>query len=298
MPNEPKNSIYQTTCLHHNDTDGRASAAIVRKALGPDVWLCEMDYGDSLPLERILTSDHIIIVDFSLSGEDMIQLATYHQFTWIDHHVSAIQELSEISKHWPGIRDTREAACILTWNYFFPSRPVPKAITLIGDRDIWRWAEQDTGPFNEGLYQLDTRPLNDDLWFPLLENNDRVLSQIIQNGAILWEARLRNIRRTVKRQGFPALIEGHRALVVNLRGSGDIGQQIRDMGYEIAYCYIDSLNNGDITTYVTLYSSIIDVSEIASRFGGGGHKGAAGFHFIRVDSPFPAGLKISLGGHS
>lgn len=295
MPNEQDNTIYRTICLHHNDTDGRASAAIVRKALGSDVWLYEMDYGDSLPLERILTSDHIVIVDFSLPSEEMIQLATYHQLTWIDHHQSAIQDLSEISKSWPGIRDTRDSACILTWKYFFPSQPVPKAITLIGDRDIWRWAEQDTGIFNEGLYQLDTKPLNDNLWIPLLENNEQVLCQINQNGTILREARLRNIRRSVNKQGFPARIEGYRALVVNLRGSGDIGQQIRDMGYEIAYCYADSLNNGEITTYVTLYSSVIDVSEIATRFGGGGHKGAAGFHFVRENSPFPAGLNISLG---
>lgn len=35
-------------CLHHNDADGRASAAIVRYALGDDVLCYEMDYDGSI----------------------------------------------------------------------------------------------------------------------------------------------------------------------------------------------------------------------------------------------------------
>ncbi len=290
--------VIHTICLHHNDTDGRACAAITRRALGPDVWLYEMDYGDSLPLEYILTADHIILVDFSLTKDEMIQIATYHHLTWIDHHKSAIQELEEASQSWPGVRDTSEAACVLTWRYFFPNLPTPYAITLIGDRDIWRWAETDTGAFNEGLYQRDTRPLNDALWRPLLDNNDEVLDEILSHGRILRDARLRDIRRTLLSRGFPASIEGQQALVINLRGSGDIGQQIRNMGYEMAYCYVDYFQDGEITTFVTLYSSGVDVSVIAQRFGGGGHEGAAGFHFQRGASPFPPGLQVVLENQS
>jgi oligoribonuclease NrnB/cAMP/cGMP phosphodiesterase (DHH superfamily) len=294
MANHQPNTGSHTICLHHNDTDGRASAAIVRKALGSDVWLCEMDYGDSLPLERILSADHIVLVDFSLPKEEMIQLASYHQFTWIDHHKSAIEELADVSQTWAGTRDTNEAACVLTWLYLLPHIPVPHSIKLIGDRDIWRWAEEDTGAFNEGLFQLDTRPLNDSLWNPLLEDDRGMLEQIIQHGKVLRTARLKDIRRTIHGRGFTASIEGHHALVVNQRGSGDLGQQIRDLGYEMAYCYIDNYHQGEITTFVTLYSSSVDVSILAQQFGGGGHEGAAGFHFQRRESPFPPGLNVVL----
>ena len=294
MANEQQETGSQTICLHHNDTDGRAAAAIVRKALGPEVWLCEMDYGDSLPLERILSADHIILVDFSLSKEEMFQLASYHQFTWIDHHKSAIEDLADVSQDWAGTRDTSEAACVLTWHYFFPRLPVPYSIKLIGDRDIWRWAEQDTGAFNEGLYQLDTRPLNDSLWKPLLEDDHEILEQIIRQGNVLRTARIKEIRRIVHGRGFAASIEGHHALVINQRGSGDFGQQIREMGYEMAYCYIDYYHQGELTTFVTLYSAQVDVAILAQRFGGGGHEGAAGFHFRRGESPFPPGLNVVM----
>ena len=114
----------KTLCIHHVDADGRSSAAIVRRALGPDVQLFEMNYGEPSPLELFLVSDQIIFVDFSLPKDEMAQLATHHQITWIDHHQSAIDELDGISTDWPGLRDTSEAACVLTWRYFFPDEPV------------------------------------------------------------------------------------------------------------------------------------------------------------------------------
>jgi oligoribonuclease NrnB/cAMP/cGMP phosphodiesterase (DHH superfamily) len=283
-----------TLCIYHNDTDGRASAAIVRRALGSDVVMCEMKYGDSFPLDEILVADHIIIVDFSLPREDMQRLAAYHQFTWIDHHKSAIEEMSDISDDWPGVRQTDEAACVLTWRYFFPDKPIPRAVVLIGDRDIWRWDERETGAFNEGLYQLNTNPYNTKLWKPLLNNDRALVKEIIDRGGILREARLRNIQSATARYGFVVIFEGHRTLAVNLRGSGDLGEHIRNCGYEIAYCYIDNLVDGELFTFVSLYSKEVDVAKIAQRFGGGGHRGAAGFHFKRESAPFPAEAKVEF----
>jgi len=282
-----------TLCIYHNDTDGRASAAIVRRALGQDILLYEMKYGDSLPLEELLVADHIIIVDFSLEPEDMKRLATYHQVTWIDHHKTAIAELGELGDELPGIRDVNEAACVLTWKYFYPEERVPFSIRLIGDRDIWRWELSETGPFNEGLYQKNTNPKNDKLWEPLFQDERNLINQLIDRGKTLREARLRGIQSSTARFGFAVIFEGHRTLAVNLRGSGDLGEHIRNHGYEIAYCYVDCPSDGEIYTFVSLYSKEIDVSKIAHRFGGGGHAGAAGFHFKRSDSPFPPGANIT-----
>lgn len=282
-----------TLCLHHNDADGRACGAIVRRALGVEVTLYEMDYGDSIPLDLIVVADHILILDFSLPKNEMGKLAAYHQFTWIDHHKSALDEMDGTADGWAGVRDTSEAACVLTWRYFFPDQPVPKAVTLIGDRDIWRWAEQDTGAFNEGLYQHYTRPNNDDLWNLLLDDDPEELARMIELGGTIRDARLREIRGAAARYGFTATFEGYRTLVINRRGSGDLGAHIRTMGYEIGYCYVDKVSEGQLMTYVSLYSDTVDVSQIAQKFGGGGHAGAAGFHFPRGDAPFHPDAAVS-----
>ncbi len=276
-----------TLCLHHNDADGRACGAIIRRALGEEVTLYEMDYGESLPLDLVVVADHILIVDFSLPKDEMVGLAAYHQFTWIDHHKSSLDEMDGTADSWAGVRNTSEAACVLTWRYFFPDLTVPKAVTLIGDRDIWRWAEKDTGAFNEGLYQQYTRPNNDGLWQLLLDDDPDELARLIELGGTIRDFRLREIRRTAARYGFTATVEGYRTLVINLRGSGDLGAHIRTMGYEIAYCYVDKVSGGQLMTFVSLYSDTVDVSLIAQKFSGGGHVGAAGFHFPRGNRPFP-----------
>lgn len=283
-----------TLCIYHNDADGRASAAIVRRALGKDINLYEMKYGDSLPMEELLHAKHLIIVDFSLPREDIQRLADYHKITWIDHHKSAIEDLGEIAKNWPGIRNVDEAACVLTWQYFFPQQPTPKAVILIGDRDIWRWEEKETGAFNEGLHQANTNPYNDELWSSLLDDDPIIVEELIEHGAILRDARLRSIHSATTNHGFPVTFEGHLTLAINMRGSGDLGEHIRNRGFKIGYCYIDNFERGEINTYVTLYSDSVDVSEIAKRFGGGGHAGAAGFHFKRVGHPFPPQAQVTF----
>jgi oligoribonuclease NrnB/cAMP/cGMP phosphodiesterase (DHH superfamily) len=253
-----------------------------------------MNYGDPIPWDQIHAVEDVIIVDFSLPHEDMLRLSKEKSLTWIDHHKSAIEELSALASSLPGIRDTREAASVLTWRHFHPETEVPHAIVLIGDRDIWRWAEADTGPFNEGLFNEDNRPQNDALWEPLLANDKTALKSLTDKGRVLHENHLLRIKRTINRYGYRINFEGYKTLAINNRGSGEMGQFIREKGYQIAYCYVERMQNGNLTTFVTLYSDEVDVSQIAKKFNGGGHPGAAGFSFTRESAPFPKNAKITL----
>ncbi len=288
MKNKP------TLCLYHNDADGRASAAIVRRALGPEVLLHEMNYGYPVPWDKIESVARVVIVDFSLSAQDMQRIAGTKELIWIDHHQSALDELGAISMTWDGARDTSEAACVLTWRYFYPMDEVPRAVILVGDRDIWRWAEADTGAFNEGLFQKHSHPDNDKLWVPLLDGDRQALRRIVDQGAALLEARLRSIKGEVNHYGYPVIFEGLRTLAINRRGNGDLGARIREEGYTLAYCYVDNVQNGELKTFVSLYSDEVDVSKIARKFGGGGHPGASGFSFERGETPFPPGASVHI----
>jgi len=285
--------MTKTICFHHNDPDGRASGAIVRYALGPDVQLIESDYDvTSIPWDAVAQAEKVIVVDFSFPVDAMVKLGEGRELVWIDHHKSAMAAFEGIAANWPGIRDISEAACVLTWKYFFPKRPVPKAILLIGDRDIWRWAEEDTGPFNESLYNRDHEAGDSAFWKPLLENDQPTLEKMIEEGAWLRKINLRNIERMMDARSFEVRFEGHQTLAVNAKGAGDIGDYGRERGYEIVYCYMDQMQNGVLSTGVTLFSDKVDVSVIAGRFGGGGHAGAAGFSFPRAVTPFPPDAEV------
>lgn len=280
--------MTNTICFHHNDPDGHASGAIVRYALHKDVLLIESDYDATpIPWEKVGKADRIIVVDFSFPKEEMLRLADGREFIWIDHHISAIREFEQLSKEWDGIRDTSEAACVLTWKYFFPDQTTPHAIVLIGDRDIWRWAEADTGAFNESLYNQDHHAENDTLWKLLLEDDQATMKRMIEEGQWLRKINLSNIDRLMEGRSFEVQFEHHNTLAVNAVGTGDIGNYGRDRGYEITYCYRDEMQREGLATVVTLFSNKIDVSVIAKKYGGGGHAGAAGFSFPRGASPFP-----------
>ena len=286
----------KTICLHHNDADGRAAAAIVRRALGAEVKLHEINYGEPVPWNKVEKAQHVVMVDFSLSRFEMLRLADGRTFTWIDHHKSALDEMESAASAWPGLRDIGQAGCVLAWRYFFPGLPVPRAVVLIGDRDIWVNLEPDSAYFNEGLRQEENHPDNDKLWQPLLDDDPQAVQELVSHGAMLHEARLREMRSFVSRLGYRVNFEGYDTLVVNRRGDGDMGQHIRDLGYAIAYCYLEGPQNGRIITFVTLYSAQVDVAEIAAKFGGGGHRGAAGFTFERTTAPFPPGAQVSQAG--
>jgi oligoribonuclease NrnB/cAMP/cGMP phosphodiesterase (DHH superfamily) len=281
-------------CFYHNDADGRSSGAIVRRALGPGTRLQEINYGDPVPWEAVEKAEHVIMVDFSLSLAEMERLARGRRFTWIDHHISAINSLQEAATHWEGLRDLSEAACVLTWRYYYPNLPVPQSILLIGDRDIWANLLPDSAAFGEGLNQQNAHPENDQLWTPLLDDDPQAVQALISYGSVLREARLRDIRRFVSRYGQKATFEGCSTLIVNRRGDGDLGEQIRKLGYQIAYCYIEGPQEGKLVTFVTLFSDQVDVSAIAQKYGGGGHRGAAGFSFERHGAPFPDGASWEL----
>lgn len=272
--------------------DGRCSAAIVRYALGADVRLHAMDYGDPVPWAAVELADKVIIVDFSLPREDMLRVNSMAELVWIDHHKTSLESLEGLTGV-AGLRSIDDAACVLTWMTFFPDRPVPDAVQYVGDRDMWRFAFEETAAFCEGLYQEATNPSNDELWKALFEGKTDLMNTLSKRGQVLRRARLRRIERRVERSAFEVTFEGHRTLAINLRGTGEIGEYIRKLGYEIGYCYYEALQNGSLTTFVTLYSDQLDVSEIASRFGGGGHEGAAGFSFERSGTPFPETAKVS-----
>ncbi|MBN2554555.1 MAG: hypothetical protein JXA97_01330 [Anaerolineales bacterium] len=286
---EPNDTVL---CLYHNDPDGQCAAAIVRRKFGKDVDLEAMDYGIEIPWEKIRASSVVFIVDFSLPLVEMLRIQENARLIWIDHHKTALEALRSLDV--PGLRALDRAGCVLTWQTLYPDLPLPRAVRYIGERDIWTFEHQETRPFCEGLYQMSGHPSNDQLWDRLLVDEEELVQQMIQEGILLLRARKLAIRRQVHGYAYEIEFEGHRTLAINARGTGELGEHIRALGYAMGYAYVEMLQNGQLKTSVTLYSDQIDASEIAKRFGGGGHAGAAGFAFASHGAPFPEGASVRI----
>jgi len=313
--------------FHHNDLDGRMSAAIIHGWVGikdpPEMvhvnehgkailgaMFIEMDYAKPIPWDKIKPNDQVWIVDFSFSPENMKKLFEITQdVTWIDHHVTAIEEF----KNWPGkirgIRQGGTAACVLTWKYIHwwtargegeenfglgckPGLEVPRAVAMIGDYDAWLHQIPDSTAFYEGCKLLDSTPGSTDMWELLTGEAEGVFGDgtplpkrdvcgpIIEKGKAAIAYRDAYCKDMCDSYGFESEIDGIKCWFTNIYKFGSFGFADRMKKYPICAA---GVYNGERWT-ISLYSTTVDVSVVCKNHGGGGHTGAAGF--VTKDFPF------------
>lgn len=276
-------------CFHHNDADGRCCAALVFNyhvhiGLADRIKFVELDYKDRVPVEIILPDEKVFIVDFSFPVLVMEQvLAVTPNIVWIDHHATAAQYHYGVDMK--GIRnfaDKAEAACELTWRYLYEGRWPPKSLVLIGDYDKWamKWEEK-SKCFHEGL-KLDpefTKPTSP-AWTELLYSRDSgaLADAIIEEGKTAIRYRDGYCQEMCKSFGYETDFEGLRCFALNVYkfGSQAYGDMMNQYDACIAYAH-------DGTKFtVSLYSIKTDIAVICKKYGGGGHKGAAGFTCVEL----------------
>lgn len=262
-------------CIHHNDLDGKCSAAIISRAYehAPLLFI-EMDYASVLDFKKIKSLEKVIIVDFSLKPEVMNELLEITKdITWIDHHVTARDYPYQDLKGLRNFNDKEMSGCELTWLYFFPTKAMPHAVQLIGDYDKWALKMPQSKVFYEGMQLEDAEPIAY-IWNELLDTGYyKKVDLIIEAGKVAIKYRDNYCAGLCKSFGYETEIDGHKAYACNQFMFGSAGFGKRFEKYPLCLAYV---HDGKQFT-ISLYSTSIDVSVIAKAHGGGGHKGAAGF---------------------
>lgn len=297
-------------CFYHSaDLDGQCSGAIVKRFY-PECRLIGINYGQPFPWDDIEPNEPVFMVDFCLQPfEDMIRLANTATLVWIDHHKSAIEEsvACHVDKAIPGLRQVGLAGCELTWTYIqeFVMRdkkekdPVPLAVHLLGRYDVWDHTNPMVLPFQYGMRTYDTHPNNQDWWAPFFETGEQMPSMaidgIIWKGEAILEYEAQSNAKYVSAAAFPVMFDGLKCIAVNrLLGNSKLFDSVWDPNKYDAMLAFGWRGKG---WTVSLYSdrNDIDVSEIARKRGGGGHKGAAGFQCTDLFFvPSPAKEAIDL----
>lgn len=282
-------------CFYHTDNDGKCAAFWVALSAGLyDEYLFEtkfipINYGMRFPLEEIEPNEQIYIVDYSIEPDEMRRLLTITtDVTWIDHHKSAIEKYSDFEFPIRGIRYDGVAGCMLTycWLHHMTDRGCgnPKEFNLemtkeapmftkyIADYDVWKFEYgDDTRYFNLGSQLYDLNPFSEH-WNEFLK--DRSCSRAIEKGKAIMEYRDSWAKEYCEHKGFETELEGYKCFALNLAMvSSDHFKSIDEDKYDM---FVGFSYDGNLWAY-SLRSSKIDCSEIAKKYGGGGHKGAAGF---------------------
>ena len=279
-------------CFFHSaDLDGHCSGAIVKYKF-PKCELHGITYGYKFPFNIISKDDIVYMVDFSLQPvKEMIDLYNIvgKNLIWIDHHITAIENVYKENPEleFSGIRKNGTAACILTWNYLFPDKELPKTVELLGRYDVWDISEEIL-QFQYGFRtNPDTWPnKQDELWKQCFETNTSIYP-ILHIGKIILNYEQKQNEIYCRSCAFEITFEGLKALAVNKRlTSSQLFDSIWDNKKYDMMITFGIKKNGfwDVSFYSD--KKDIDVSKIADKYGGGGHKGAAGCQFKELPKEF------------
>jgi oligoribonuclease NrnB/cAMP/cGMP phosphodiesterase (DHH superfamily) len=259
--------------------DGHCSGAIIHIARDGEGEYIEIDYKDPFPFDTIEPDEEVFLVDYSLQKEgdfDRLYEITKN-IVWIYDHATAIKKHRKYDKLLLGIRRDGTAACELCWEYFFPEDKTPLAVSLLGDYDVWAFGLAGTVEFQERIKLVDTfpgSPVWEELFDPL--NGNEAVNSAIDAGrsAVLYRDSL--YKDIVRLWSFYTTLKGFKVIACNspIRNS-TLFQSIDSSLFDIMSAFVFDGTQWTVSLYAL--RDDIDVSEIATYFGGGGHKKAAGF---------------------
>jgi len=240
------------------------------------------NYGDAVPWEQIREADTVYISDFSYSMEDMAKIDEMCDLIWYDHHISAINAAKEAKLEAIfGLRDVDKSGCMLTWLGLFPDEVMPLTVMQLGKYDCWSWIHE-VKPMQEEILdlqasmQLEPWEPTDERWSDLFCYDLRLYNSIIVNGSTVRKYIKQHMSRVHKNC---SVIQWHgvQTLIANSHASStlDYEDKAKEVGAEIVLSFYKSL---DGWKYSLRSFGSVDVSELADRYGGGGHKAAAGFY--------------------
>ena len=295
----------RTYVFYHNaDFDGVCSAALflkkwkeVSSASEPLILHSEpvtygINYGDKFPWDILKPEDHVFMVDFSLPMEDMKRLNdTVAQFTWIDHHKTAIGASAEVgftpSK---GVScDITQAACELVWWYLFPSeRELHPVVKLLGRYDVWDHSDPDTLPFQYGMRAHVPLDPHDPHWADLLRKETEYSAlawfyRIMDKGRIILKYETKTNEKMALKRAFPAMLGDVRLIVLNHSLAGSkLFDAVFDPEKHDAMLVYSMNGKGEYAGSMYSPEGGIDVGAICAKLGGGGHTHAAGFRVKEI----------------
>jgi len=256
-------------CIYHgNCADGFGAAWVVRKFYGDKVEFHEGVYQAAPP--DVMGRD-VLLVDFSYKRPVLVEMAARaNTITIIDHHKSAVEDLIDLPHNVIAMFDMEHSGAMLAWEHFFPGEEPPELLKRIEDRDLWKFKYENTRAVQAAVFSY---PYDFNLWDSLMATDLKVLAG---EGAAIERKHFKDIKEFIKVAKQRGNIAGYDVPILNCPycWSSDAGH-IMGEGEPFAACFW-AVADGLVFSLRSAEEGV-DVSEIATKFGGGGHKHAAGF---------------------
>ena len=235
----------------------------------------------SLGLQRC----RIAMVDVAFSTATLEALDTAgNQVIVLDHHKSGLESLAGAVQPSMAYFDMESSGAAIAWRFCFGD--VPHLVRFVEDRDLWRWAMSQSKVINAGLALH--CPGDFAYWTEAVvsEASSELFVTLLTKGTAALQMETVQVEEAVTRAHFGVLASPARPLetldVVSVNSTtfrSEIGARMLDLHPAIGVAAVYSFDGKRGGWHVSLRSRCegVDVSKVASWFGGGGHATAAGF---------------------
>jgi uncharacterized protein len=279
--------LTDTVVIYHADCrDGFGAAYAAWKKFGDNASY--IPWRDHAVAPEGLVDKEIYIVDFSFHRATFEALLTHNtSVVVIDHHQTA---QADVEAYPQNIFDNNHSGCVLAWQYFHPGTEVPELLYYIEDHDLWRFALTENREYNVALGQYEVSFTVWDALIAELAASEANRINFIAKGALIakFEDKLVD---TIMKTRERVLFEGHEVWAVNAERiyRSILGNKLAELNEaegKIAIGIVYYHSHGRVN--ISLRSrGEVDVAAIAEKYGGGGHKRAAGIEVgTFADLPF------------
>lgn len=257
--------------FHALCSDGMCAAYVARHRY-KDAEFRPMHYDSKVDIAE-LAGRLVIVLDMSFPRDVVEKMhAAAGEFMLLDHHASAAAKLGDLDYC---TFATDQSGAGLTWQTLFLGVP-PVLVQYVEDRDLWKFSLDRSREVAAAIQELPIgmpgKPLDFDAW-------DKAAQLDVDALAMAGTHHLQTVGRLAAHiesqaqlseiAGVPCLVASSPVLVSEVGHL--LAQRMPPMG--VVY----SQRADGIYTYSLRSTGDFDVSAVAAKFGGGGHRNAAGF---------------------
>lgn len=217
-----------------------------------------------------LEKKELYFIDFCYPEEIMKKIVKMNKkVVVIDHHITRKDVVESLPEH---VFNLNHSGAILAWEYFHPQIKPPRLLLYIEDNDCYKLKLPDSKEINAALESYE---YNFGIWDKLAKDleNKKGRAKLIKEGKIILRYQNQLTNKLIA-NAENSLFCGKRASIVNSPIlSTLIGKRLLNKKNKIAIIW--HIRRGKAV--VSLRSKNVDVAKLAERYGGGGHRNAAGF---------------------
>jgi len=260
--------IYHDKCI-----DGLTSAFIAKKHLPPDTEFHAAKYGSNLP---DVAGKDVYILDFSYPVEQTIEIADKAAgLVVLDHHKTAEEAMAQVRitlQNRTNVLiafDMEASGAGLTARHF--KEPTNWWVNYVEDRDLWRFKLPNSKNVNAYIQSV---PMTFEAYEAASESVDVDQANILGMGALKY---LETYAQDVAEQHRVIYFDGYENIPVVNAAKPGISEILNILAKKHTFA-LGWFQRPDTKVEFSLRSvGDFDVSAIAKKYGGGGHKNAAGF---------------------